>query len=164
MERFDIVDRAGRPTGVVAARGDMMPEGGYYAGVHVYISNARGEYLIQRRALDKAFLPGGWDVHLGHVVAGETPAEAAIREVREEIGLIIPPALLRPVGRIVWEMHRHIIEVFAVQMDFDVGALTMQPEEVIGLKCVSSAEMAAMVAAMTYRPEAYRRLALVLQL
>jgi 8-oxo-dGTP diphosphatase len=36
----------------------------------------------------------------GKVEAGETPEEAAIREVQEEVGLIIEPGALTPLARI----------------------------------------------------------------
>ena len=43
--------------------------------------------LLGRRSDDRAFYPGVWDVIGGHCETGETPANALIRELREEIGV-----------------------------------------------------------------------------
>jgi len=44
-----------------------------------------GKVLLGRRSVDPS--KGSWDIPGGFVVAWEHPAEAAIREVREETGL-----------------------------------------------------------------------------
>lgn len=157
MERFDILDRDGRPTGETAAKGAALSAGQYYLGVHIYIHNAENEFLLQRRALDKAFRPGEWDIHMGHVVAGETPREAALREMAEEIGMDCPAEALRHVDRVVWEDEHHLIDVFALETPFDVEALTPRDGEVIGLKAVSREEMTRQVGEMEYRRPSYRR-------
>lgn len=55
--------------------------------------------LLQKRSKNKDSHPGLWDISAaGHVDSGETPLEAAVREVEEEIGIVIKPADLKPVG------------------------------------------------------------------
>ncbi|HEY1300360.1 MAG TPA: NUDIX hydrolase [Stellaceae bacterium] len=39
-----------------------------------------------------------WDIPKGRAEPGETHAEAAARELREETGLVVAPAALRPLG------------------------------------------------------------------
>lgn len=46
-----------------------------------------GRVLLGRRAQDRAWLPGAWDVFGGHIEAGETQAAALRRELREELGI-----------------------------------------------------------------------------
>src|SRR5947209_8238880 len=59
-----------------------------HRGVHVFVVNARGELLIQRRALAAEPYPGYWDASVGgQVAAGESYLEAARRELHEELGL-----------------------------------------------------------------------------
>lgn len=55
--------------------------------------NRREEVLMQRRAETKIAFPGCWDISAaGHVAAGETVEETALREVHEELGVADLPA------------------------------------------------------------------------
>lgn len=55
--------------------------------------------LIQRRAETKTINPGKWDASVaGHVCLNETNVDAALREIREELGLIIKPSDLQHIG------------------------------------------------------------------
>ena len=47
----------------------------------------RNEILLAKRSADRAFYPGVWDVVGGHCEENETPADALIRELEEEIGV-----------------------------------------------------------------------------
>jgi 8-oxo-dGTP pyrophosphatase MutT (NUDIX family) len=57
-----------------------------------------GRFLLGRRASSKASAPGYWCPVTGAVERGESPAQAVVREVREEVGLVVealhPVALL----------------------------------------------------------------------
>ena len=62
------------------------------AVIHLYRKNldAKMELLWQQRSFKIDNFPGKWDVSAGgHVNLGETFAEAAVREAREEIGIKI---------------------------------------------------------------------------
>jgi 8-oxo-dGTP pyrophosphatase MutT (NUDIX family) len=158
VEQFDILDISGNPVGLVANKGALLREGQYYLGVHAYIYNSKNEFLLQQRAMNKEFLPGGWDIHMGHVVAGETPKAGMIREIREEIGLRFDDGDLHFIGKVVWEPYHHMIDIFFLHTDFDINKLTLQQEEVIGVKSISLDDMLIFVANMTYRPLEYREL------
>jgi 8-oxo-dGTP pyrophosphatase MutT (NUDIX family) len=54
--------------------------------VTAVIRNDRGEILLQRRSEG-----GGWGLLSGIVEPGEEPADAVVREVREESGLSVVP-------------------------------------------------------------------------
>jgi mutator protein MutT len=43
--------------------------------------------LLGKRAAARAFYPGVWDVFGGHVEPHETPAQALVRELQEELGI-----------------------------------------------------------------------------
>jgi 8-oxo-dGTP diphosphatase len=55
-----------------------------------------GRVLLGRRAEDREWLPGAWDVFGGHVEPGEDGADALRRELAEELG--IAPLALRDLG------------------------------------------------------------------
>ena len=63
----------------------------------VVLSDHRGRWLVQRRP-DRGLLGGLWEFPGGKVEAGETPIEAARRELAEETGVRVGP--LRSVGLI----------------------------------------------------------------
>jgi len=156
-EQFDIMDRCGNPTGLVADKGSALHPGQYYHGTHVYVYNMAMEFLLQQRAYDKEFLPGGWDIVCEHTIAGESPAECAIRGVREEIGLCATENDLQFVQRFIWEEYNHIVDVFFFQTDFDLDKLILEEGKVIGAKKVSAQEMIELIETMHYRPEEYRK-------
>lgn len=54
----------------------------------IILENDRGEFLLYLRdnKPDIPF-PGHWDLIGGHIEEGETPGEALVREIREELGI-----------------------------------------------------------------------------
>jgi len=158
MEKFDILDKNGELTGEIADKGTDLKDGQYYLGVHAYIYNSSNEFLLQQRAFDKDFLPGEWDIHLGHVIAGETSKDGMIREIEEELGLVFPSNKIRFVKRIFWEIYNHIIDIYFLNIDFNIDELSLQANEVIGAKTVSKEYMLSLVSDMYYRPEEYREI------
>ncbi len=82
------------------------------------------EVLVLRRAAGGRS-PGSWETVHGHIEPGETPVQAALRELREETGL--EPARLYNVSR-VEAFYRHqtnevvLIPVFAGVVDARAAA------------------------------------------
>ncbi|MCL2286877.1 MAG: NUDIX domain-containing protein [Firmicutes bacterium] len=157
MEQFDILDKNGNPTGLTAVKGSALKPGQYYHGVHVYVFNRALEFLVQQRSYDKNFLPGGWDVVLEHTMAGETSIECAIRGLKEEIGLVAIEADMRFVHRFIWEEYNHMVDVYFLQLDFNLSKLALEEGKVIGAKTITKTEMLQLVKSMYYRPEEYRQ-------
>jgi len=144
-EQFDILDINGNPTGLMADKGTVLQPGQFYLGTHVYVHNAAMEFLIQQRAYDKKFNPGGWYFHCEHTMAGETSVQCAARGLREELGLSAPESAFRLVCRTVREEMNHIADVFFLQIEFDITKLNVPNREVIAAKTISSAEMIELV-------------------
>lgn len=90
-ELFDVVDADDRVIGQ-ATRAAVHRDGLLHRSAHVFVFNSRGELFLQRRALSKDENPGVWDSSAaGHLDAGESYAEAARRELLEELGLALGP-------------------------------------------------------------------------
>jgi 8-oxo-dGTP pyrophosphatase MutT (NUDIX family) len=65
------------------------------------IVNEAGELLLLRRSPDTLRWPGRWGIAGGGVEAGETPEQALIRELREELGSDIRLRNLRGPDRLI---------------------------------------------------------------
>ena len=118
-------------------RGVPLAQGEYHLVVEIWTVNRRGEILLTQRHPDK---PYGclWEMSGGSVLAGETSREGASRELREEVGLMCPPEDLVYIGTVVrgWS----IVALYRFDHDFDVAALTLQPEEVVAARSVTREE------------------------
>jgi 8-oxo-dGTP diphosphatase len=68
--------------------------------------------LVQNSYVAFRSLPGG------RVERGESARQAAVRELREEVGIIIPPDALHPVVDVIhhWEGKRDHVEIFAIEL------------------------------------------------
>jgi len=153
MELVDVLTRGGVATGIAKPKPDVHRDGDWHRAVHVWIVQPDGRVLVQKRALVKENNPGLWDVSAaGHISAGETQIDAAIRETREELGLEIAASELRHVATLREQsvlnggtyIDNELHEIFLVRRDVDVSALRLQKEEVEAARLVTWAEFGAM--------------------
>ncbi len=97
MEYHELYRRDGTSTGRIVPKHRKDEPGDYFLHALVILKAAdsplpgqgEGRYIMQQRSLHARYYAGKWDVTGGAVQAGETPAQAAVREVREEMGLQI---------------------------------------------------------------------------
>jgi isopentenyl-diphosphate delta-isomerase type 1 len=88
-EIFDIVNERDEVIGRLP-RAQVHREGQRHRAVHILVFNARGEVFLQKRSMSKDTHPGAWDSSSsGHVDSGEDYDACAVRELREELGLVI---------------------------------------------------------------------------
>ena len=87
MELIDVIDENGNSTGEVLTREEIHKQNKLHWEVVIIVVNNHNEVLIQKRSPNKASNPNKWSVCSGHVDSGETPINAAQRELEEEIGL-----------------------------------------------------------------------------
>lgn len=86
-ERFDVVDADDVVTGQMR-RAEVHAGGRRHRAVHIFVFNRSGELFLQKRSHLKDVHPGRWDSSAaGHLDAGEDYADAAKREIREELGI-----------------------------------------------------------------------------
>jgi isopentenyldiphosphate isomerase len=88
-EIFDVVNERDEVIGW-APRREVHKRGLWHRAVHVLVFNARGEIFLQKRSMKKDVAAGKWDSSAsGHLDTGETYDACSVREVREEIGLVL---------------------------------------------------------------------------
>lgn len=108
----------------------------------ILIFNAKGDVLLQRRG-DTISYPGLWnDSASGHVDVGETYMEAALREMKEEMG--IKGVTLTEVGKFYGEE----LDGALIRKAFNTlytgvfnGTLTPDPHEVSETKWISVVDL-----------------------
>ena len=91
-ELFDVVNDRDEVIGQRPRR-EVHRLGLKHRAVHMLVFNARRQLFLQKRSLKKDCFPGTWDSSAsGHLDVGESYDACAVREVREELGLLLPLA------------------------------------------------------------------------
>lgn len=85
-----LVDEQDREVGIMGKM-EAHEKGILHRAFSVFIINEAGEWLMQQRAHSKYHSPGLWtNACCSHPAPGETVQEAAVRRVKEELGIEIP--------------------------------------------------------------------------
>ncbi len=133
-ELWDVTDAAGIPIGRTHRRGDPgFPAGLFHIVSAVCVVRDDGLVLITQRAAVKDWALA-WEFPAGSVLAGETSAEGAIRELHEETGLTASPETLTFVGRFTEESA--LLDLY-VAHGLDTAVLALDPAEVADSEWVS---------------------------
>jgi isopentenyl-diphosphate delta-isomerase len=134
-EKVDILDENGNPTGRFMSLTGANLKGEWHAGVHVALYTSDRRVLLQQRSKTIMFYPGQWELGVGGVVgAGESLYDTALREVKEEVGVVANN--LQAVTR--WKYNHHVpsygmhVKVFqyAFIAEIDPSHLKLQKDEV----------------------------------
>jgi isopentenyl-diphosphate delta-isomerase type 1 len=89
-EFLEVVDEDNQVIGI-ASRDEIHEKGLHHRSVHIFIFNTQGKLYLQKRSPSKDQYPEHWDTSAaGHTDPGESPLEAAQRELEEELGLNVP--------------------------------------------------------------------------
>lgn len=98
-ELLDHVDGLDRVIGSIP-RSLAHRDGLWHRAVHVVVWSPGGKILLQKRAATKASFPGFWDTSVGgHVGAGESYPDTALRECSEELGIRLRVDDLSRIGK-----------------------------------------------------------------
>ncbi|MCI8387023.1 MAG: NUDIX domain-containing protein [Clostridiales bacterium] len=147
-ELWDLYDRERNKIGQTVERGKKLPRNTYHIAVQVWIKNSCGEWLISRRTPNKKH-PLKWEATGGSVIAGEDSFNAALREVKEELGIKLDPLK----GRL-WMTVRNdfpdwsnpgFLDVWLYEHDCPIESIVLQPEETCDAKWVDNDTLLQMI-------------------
>lgn len=126
---MDIYDVNKQRTGRTHLRGQQLANGDYHLVVNAIIFNDEKQILIQQRLFKKLSRPGQWTAESGgSVLQNETSQHAIVRELREELNLVVDIAQL---GMLTTRYYFDWIEDwYAVHVNIKLDDLTIQQSEV----------------------------------
>ena len=127
-EIFDVVNERDEVVGQ-ERRSEVHRLGLKHRAVHVLVFNQQSQVFLQKRSLKKDTWPGAWDSSAsGHLDTGETYDDCAVREVREELGLVLPapPERLFKIAACA-DTGQEFICIYRAEAE---GPFTLHPEEI----------------------------------
>lgn len=126
-ERFDIVDETDRVIGSATRRECHSNPELIHRTAYVLVFNPKGELFLQKRSQTKDTYPGKWSISVaGHVAQGEPYETTVVREMEEEIGIVLKAEFL---GKFLL-LHEHEKEYSAVFRAYSSGPFALNPKEI----------------------------------
>ena len=123
-------------------RGELIPDGVYHLVCDIIVKHTDGTYLLMQRDFQK-HCGGMWELTAGgSALADETPIECAIRELKEETGIISSD--LQEIRRIVHDGHHSLYVEFLCITNWNKNDIVLQKGETIDYKWVEKNEILAM--------------------
>ena len=88
MEFFDIVDENDKIIGKISSQLQNTVKPSQLRFINIILINDTGKILVPKRSANRKIFPNCYDFSVGgHVNSGEDYAEAAYRELKEELGI-----------------------------------------------------------------------------
>lgn len=137
-EIFDIVNEEGEVIGQAPRSQCHGDPSLLHRVAHVLVFNSRGQLALQLRGPHKDIQPNRWDTSVGgHFDRGETPEQAAAREMKEELGI---EAELTFLYRYLWRstVESELVYTFVCRHD---GPLMADPGEISKVRWWSAEEI-----------------------
>ncbi len=142
-EYWDLYDADRNKTNLIHNRANPIPSNLYHLVVSVWIRNVDGKYLLSQRHPDKEY-PLLWECTGGSALSGENSLQAAIREVKEELGISLNPKM----GQLIYQVRRNRTQdfydvwLFELKTELRLSACVLQETEVIDIKWASKEQIA----------------------
>lgn len=140
MEIWDAYDHnLNKVADVSLVRGEPIPDGYYHLVCEIIVKHNDGSYLLMQR--EKRKHPGEmWEATAGgSALQGEKPLDCAIRELKEETGIVSEK--LTEVGRILHHGHKSFYVEYICNTDADKSSIILQDGETSDYKWVTKEEL-----------------------
>ncbi|CAM3176065.1 NUDIX hydrolase [Leuconostoc rapi] len=138
-EIWDIYDANRHLTGRKHLRGRKLGNGDYHLVVNALIFNVDGQILMQQRSFNKMSYPGVWTSATGgSALTGESSRQALMRELSEELNLLVTSDRLQFVNSIKYP--DWIEDWFTVCIDASLTNLVYQSSEIEAVRWTSLEE------------------------
>lgn len=136
MEYLDIYNEKKEKLNKKIKRGDKLLDNEHILVAVIFIENSEGKYLIQKTSKEKGekYATTG-----GHVLSGETPKTAIIRETKEELGLDVSNENIIYIGDLLFGFP--FGEIYYLKKDLDIAKLKLQQEEVEQVEYLTKTEI-----------------------
>ena len=137
MELIEIVDKNGNFTGQIMDKEEAHDKNLLHNEIAIFIINDKKQVLLQKRSASKRFDPNKWALCAGHVDAGESLESAALRELKEEVGIDIIINDLKPFAErefTIRDSNSHITYYYYTKSNLDEKDFIIQKEELSEVK------------------------------
>ena len=137
MELIEIVDKNGNLTGQIMDKEEAHDKNLLHNEVAVFIINDKKQILLQKRSANKRFNPNKWGLCAGHVDAGESLESAALRELKEEVGIDIDMDELKQFTKrefTIGHTNSHITYFYFIKSNLNEDDFIIQKEELSEVK------------------------------
>lgn len=152
-EYFDILDEQGNKTGITKPRTSVHRDGDWHRAEHIWIINDNKDILLQRRCPTKDSDPNMLDISCaGHLVAGDESIDGALRELEEELSLIVNKEDLKYITTLKRSpkhnndfVDNEFDDLYLLKINKKIEELTYQKEEISEILFVPYEEFKNMV-------------------
>ena len=162
-EIFDVYTREGKYLGTKPKSFCHSENPGvYHKPVWIWIINDNKEVLVQKRAACKKRSPNKWDMpSAGHVIAGETVIEGAIRETYEELGVKTVESDYKFMFEYIKDSSFELAQVYLMKKN--INEFKLQETEVSEVKWLKYDEFKELLLSNDFAPHDYEYRNLVIK-
>ncbi len=147
MELLDVFNRENTKKVGQQDRDIVHKNSLWHRQVAIWVMNDKNEVLLQRRSPQKKQHPNKYSVCAGHIDANEEVIVAALRELREEIGLSETVDNIEFIDMYIneEEENNNFKYTYLIRTNKKIDEFKMQDEEVSELKYVTLDELETMI-------------------
>ena len=140
MELINIYDNKRRKTEKIVKRNSKKNKNEYDLSIQIWIMNDNEEIILTKRNNNKYTYPNLWECTEGVVDFNETSLEAAIREVKEELGIDIFPNEIVKLKIDKEKEYPKYTDIYLCRKNVLLSEIKLQKEEYQDVKIVNEKE------------------------